>query len=105
MGAAFGGGFILGPVLGGFLGEMGPRVPFYATAGLALATALFGFFVLPETLAKENRRNFDWRRANPLGALAHLREYPVVMGLVIAYFFFLVANQSLPALWSRISMG
>ena len=105
MGAASGGGFILGPVLGGFLGEMGPRIPFYATAGLALANALFGFLVLPETLAEENRRTFDWRRANPLGALAHLREHPVIAGLVLAYFFFMVAHQSLPAVWSYFSIA
>ncbi|MCZ6831446.1 MAG: TCR/Tet family MFS transporter [Gammaproteobacteria bacterium] len=105
MGAAFGGGFILGPVLGGFLGELGPRVPFYATAWLALANVLFGFLALPETLARENRRKFDWRRANPLGAFAHLRRYPVVLGLVTAYFFFLVAHMSLPAVWSYYAIA
>jgi DHA1 family tetracycline resistance protein-like MFS transporter len=105
MGAAFGGGFILGPVLGGFLGEMGSRVPFYATAGIALANAVFGFFVLPETLAKENRRKFDWTRANPLGALRHLRKYPIVFGLVVAYFFFLVGHQALPAVWSYYTIA
>ena len=105
MGAAFGGGFILGPVLGGFLGELGPRVPFYATAWLALANVLFGFIAMPETLARENRRPFDWRRANPLGAFAHLREYPVVLRLVIAYFFFLVAHQALPAVWAYFAIA
>jgi MFS transporter, DHA1 family, tetracycline resistance protein len=105
MGAAFGGGFILGPVLGGYLGELGPRVPFYATAAIALCNAGFGFLVLPETLADENRRPFDWRRANPLGAFMHLRDYPMVSGLVIAYFFFLVAHQSLPAVWSYFAIA
>jgi DHA1 family tetracycline resistance protein-like MFS transporter len=105
MGAAFGGGFILGPVLGGFLGELGPRVPFYATAGLALTNAAFGFLVLPETLARENQRKFDWRRANPLGALAHLREHPLVAGLVLAYFFFLLGHHSLPAVWSYFAIA
>jgi DHA1 family tetracycline resistance protein-like MFS transporter len=105
MGAAFGGGFILGPVLGGFLGELGPRVPFYATAGLALTNALFGFLVLPETLAPENHRKFDWRRANPLGAFAHLREYPLVAGLVVAYFFFLLGHHSLPSVWSYFTIA
>lgn len=105
MGAAFGGGFILGPVLGGFLGEIGPRVPFYATGILALSNAAFGFFVLPETLAPENRRPLDWRRANPLGAFLSLRKYPMVFGLVVAYFFFLVAHQALPSIWSYYSIA
>ena len=105
MGAAFGGGFILGPVIGGFLGELGPRVPFYATAALALVNAGFGFVFLPETLPEHNRRRFDWRRANPLGALAHLRKYPVVGGLVFALFFFLVAHHSLPAVWSFFTIA
>jgi DHA1 family tetracycline resistance protein-like MFS transporter len=105
MGAAFGGGFILGPVLGGFLGELGPRVPFYATAWLALANVLFGFVALPETLTRQNRRPFDWRRANPLGGFAHLRDHPVVAGLVTAYFFFLLAHMSLPAVWSYFAIA
>ncbi|MFT4520041.1 MAG: DHA1 family tetracycline resistance protein-like MFS transporter [Halioglobus sp.] len=105
MGAAFGGGFILGPVIGGFLGEIGPRVPFYATGAIALCNAVFGFFALPETLSKENRRPFDWKRANPLGAFLHLREYPTVFGLVVAYFFYLLAHQALPALWSYYSIA
>jgi DHA1 family tetracycline resistance protein-like MFS transporter len=105
IGAAFGGGFILGPVVGGFLGELGPRVPFYATAVLALLNALFGFLALPETLAPENRRSFSWRRANPLGAFKHLRKYPVIMGLVSAYFFFLLAHQALPAVWAYFTIA
>ncbi len=105
MGAAFGGGFILGPVLGGFLGEVGSRIPFYATAVMALCNACFGFFVLPETLAPENRRDFDWRRANPMGAFLHLRDYPMVFGLVVAYFFFLLAHQSLPAVWAYFTIA
>ncbi|MBT4522947.1 MAG: TCR/Tet family MFS transporter [Halieaceae bacterium] len=105
MGAAFGGGFVLGPALGGFLGEMGPRVPFYATGGLALANASLGFFMLPETLSPENRRSFDWRRANPLGALAHLRRYPLVKGLMLVFFLFYVANLALPSTWSYFTIA
>ena len=105
MGAAFGGGFILGPVLGGFLGELGPRIPFYATAVLALANAGFGFIVLPETLAPANRRRFVWSRANPLGAFLHLRDYPMVLGLVVAYFCFLISHQALPAIWSYFAIA
>ncbi len=100
VGAAFGGGFILGPVIGGFLGELGTRAPFYATAGLAFANALFVCWVMPETLARENRRAFDWKRANPLGALKQLRQFPVVYGLAVAVFFFMLGHWVLPATWS-----
>jgi DHA1 family tetracycline resistance protein-like MFS transporter len=105
MGAAFGGGFVLGPVLGGILGELGPRVPFYATAWLVLANVLFGFVALPETLDRENRRRLNWRRANPLGALTHLRRYQGLAGLVTAYSVFLVAHLSLPAVWSYFAIA
>lgn len=74
IGAAFGLGFIIGPVLGGLLGQYGARVPFYAAAGLCLLNFLYGFFILPESLAKENRREFDIKRANPIGALLHLKK-------------------------------
>lgn len=60
-------GFILGPVIGGVLGEYGSRIPFFASAGLALINCLYGYFILPESLSKENRRPFDYKRANPLG--------------------------------------
>tara|TARA_B100001540_G_scaffold166788_1_gene147534 strand:- start:1029 stop:2258 length:1230 start_codon:yes stop_codon:yes gene_type:complete len=104
LGAAFGGGFIVGPVLGGFLGELGSRVPFYATAALALANALFGALYFPETLARERRRPFRWRRANPFGAFVQLRRYPMVGGLIVAWFFFLVAHHALPSTWSYFTM-
>ena len=74
VGAAFGLGFIIGPVIGGFLGQFGPRVPFYAAAGLCLLNWLYGYFILPESLSKEHRRKFEWKRANPVGALAHLKN-------------------------------
>ncbi len=105
LGAAFGGGFILGPVLGGFLGELGSRVPFYATAGLALANALFGAFFFPETLGKEKRRTFELSRANPFGAFLQIRRYPVVSGLVVAWFVFLIAHHALPSTWSYFTMA
>ncbi|MGB3809270.1 MAG: MFS transporter, partial [Parvibaculum sp.] len=76
MGAAFGLGFIIGPVAGGFLGEFGPRAPFFAAAGLALANALYGYLIIPETLPPERRRAFSWARANTMGAFAHLRGIP-----------------------------
>jgi len=100
IGAAFGMGFVFGPVIGGFLGEYGPRMPFLAAAALSLTNFLYGAFVLPESLAKEQRRRFDWRRANPTGTLAALRRYPVVFGLIGAYVLFMLGHQSLPAVWS-----
>ena len=104
MGAAFGTGFIVGPVIGGFLGEFGPRAPFYAAAALAFANVLYGFFVLPESLKPENRRRFEWKRANPFGAFNQLWRYPMVMGLVFAYFFYLIGHHSLPSVWSYFAI-
>ncbi len=104
MGAAFGVGFIVGPVVGGFLGEYGPRIPFYAAAVLAFVNVIYGFFVLPESLKPENRRPFEIRRANPLGTLNQLWKYPVVIGLVFAYFFYMLGHHSLPAVWSYFVM-
>ncbi len=104
MGAAFGVGFIVGPVVGGFLGEYGPRTPFYAAAVLAFVNVIYGFFVLPESLKPENRRPFEIRRANPLGTLNQLWKYPVVVGLVFAYFFYMLGHHSLPAVWSYFAM-
>ncbi|AKR56114.1 tetracycline resistance MFS efflux pump [Youhaiella tibetensis] len=100
IGAAFGLGFIIGPVVGGELGAYGPRVPFYAAAALAFANFLFGFFVLPESLPKERRRKFDIRRANPFGALVALRQYPVVIWLLFALFLLSLASQAFPSVWN-----
>ncbi len=74
IGAAFGLGFVLGPAIGGLLADFGVRAPFYAAAGLCLLNALYGYFVLPESLSKENRRPFEWKRANPFGALKFLKK-------------------------------
>jgi DHA1 family tetracycline resistance protein-like MFS transporter len=100
MGAAFGMGFVIGPVIGGFLGEYGERVPFLAAAILSFANLLYGTLILPESLPKERRRPFDWRRANPTGTLTALRRYPMVFGLVGAYFLYMLGHHSLPAIWS-----
>jgi len=104
IGAAFGLGFIIGPVIGGELGELGPRVPFYAAAGLAFANFLFGLFVLPESLPKHSRRKFDIRRANPFGAVVSLRRYPVVLWLLAILFVFSLASQSLPSVFSYFTV-
>ena len=85
-GAAFGLGFIIGPLFGGVLGNIDLRLPFWAAAGCSAANWLYGFFVLPESLAPENRRAFSWKRANPIGALMALKRFPAVLGLAEAYF-------------------
>ncbi|WFE89314.1 TCR/Tet family MFS transporter [Roseibium porphyridii] len=100
IGAGFGVGFVLGPMIGGFLGEWGPRAPFYAAAALSFVNFLFGYFVLPETLKVENKRKFKWKRANPLGALKQIAHYPAVRTLLLAVFLFDIAHYVYPAIWS-----
>ncbi len=104
IGAAFGLGFIIGPVIGGELGEFGPRVPFYAAAALAFANFLFGFFVLPESLPRANRRKFDLRRANPFGAILSLRKYPVVIWLLLILFMFSLSAQAYPSVYNYFTI-
>jgi MFS transporter, DHA1 family, tetracycline resistance protein len=104
MGAAFGAGFVLGPALGGLLGELGPRAPFFAAAGLSTVNFIYGYFVLPETLDPSKRRAFDWRRANPVGTLMQIRKHPVVLGLLSALFLWHVAHQVMPSVWSFYTM-
>lgn len=100
IGAAFGMGFIIGPVAGGFLGEFGPRVPFLAAATLSFANMAFGIFVLKESLQPEHRRPFALRRANPLGTLMQLRKVPVVFGIIGVMFLYHLGHHVLPAIWS-----
>ena len=99
MGAAFGLGFVIGPAVGGLLGELGPRVPFYVAAAVSGLNLIYGWFVLPETLAPENRRSFEWSRANPFGAFRVFSTYPGVLPLcaVMAMFFFF--SSVYPAIW------
>jgi DHA1 family tetracycline resistance protein-like MFS transporter len=100
IGAAWGAGFTLGPVIGGFVAEwLGPRTPFFVAAGLALANVAFGYFALPESLPPERRRPFEWKRANPFGAFKALAHLPTVTGLLLAVFLYQVAHDSLPAVW------
>jgi len=98
--ASFGAGFIIGPAIGGLLGSLGPRAPFFVAAALSLTNFLYGFFVLPESLPPERRRAFQWRRANPLGTLAQMRKHPVVLGLLASLFLWALANQVMPATWA-----
>ena len=104
IGAAFGMGFIIGPVVGGLLGQFGPRVPFLAAAGLTLLNWLYGYFVLPESLPPESRRPFDWKRANPVGSLRQLGRYPVILGLVASLVLIYLAGHATQSTWSYYTM-
>ncbi len=104
IGAAFGLGFIIGPVLGGLLGQFGSRAPFFASAALALLNWLYGYFILPESLSPENRRPFDWKRANPVGSLLQLRRYPVIIGLIGSMLCLYIAGHSSQSTWSYYTM-
>ncbi|MBC6610061.1 TCR/Tet family MFS transporter [Hymenobacter sp. BT507] len=104
IGAAFGMGFIIGPVVGGLLGQFGPRVPFLAAAGLTLLNWLYGYFVLPESLPEESRRPFDWQRANPVGSLRQLGRYPVILGMVASLVLIYLASHATQSTWSYFTM-
>lgn len=104
VGAAFGLGFIIGPVMGGLLGQYGARVPFYAAALLCLLNFLYGFFILPESLIKENRRAFEWKRANPIGALLNLKKHPKLLGLMTSLFILYVASHAVHSNWSYFTI-
>jgi len=100
IGAAFGIGFVLGPVIGGLLAELGTRAPFIAAAILTGANALFGFLVLPETVTDKTRRTFEWRRANPLGALRQIGKLPGVTRLLFLFFLYEFAFIVYPSIWA-----
>lgn len=101
IGMAFGFGFIIGPALGGFVAQFGHQVPFLVSAGLALTNFIYGMFVLPESLPPERRRPFEWRRANPVGALIRLKSaHPVVLMLAATVFVWTLSYQSLYSIWS-----
>jgi MFS transporter, DHA1 family, tetracycline resistance protein len=100
MGAAFGLGFVVGPLIGGLLGGFGSRVPFLVAAGLSLLNWLYGYFILPESSKPENRRAFEWKRANPFGTLQHLFQYKIVAGLFISLGFIYIAAHAVQSNWS-----
>jgi DHA1 family tetracycline resistance protein-like MFS transporter len=115
IGIAIGFGFVAGPALGGILGQINPRLPFWISAGLSLTNFAFGLFILPESLAPENRTPFAWRRANPLGALELLRSQASLLGLAGISFLSALANNVMPAVtvlyvtyrynWDQRSVG
>jgi MFS transporter, DHA1 family, tetracycline resistance protein len=97
IGAAFGLGFVLGPALGGLLGTFNPRLPFWVSAGLCLTNALYGLFVLPESLPPERRSRFSWKRANPIGSLRLLRSHPELFAIASVTFLYYMAHEVLPS--------
>jgi len=104
IGVAFGLGFIIGPVIGGILGKYNVQYPFIAAAALALLNAAYGFFILPESLAPENRRALDLKRSNPLGSLLHLGKYKSVIGLAASLFLVYFAGQAVQSVWTFFTM-
>jgi DHA1 family tetracycline resistance protein-like MFS transporter len=102
--AAFGAGFVVGPAIGGILGNYGLRVPFWVAGALSLLNFLYGLFVLPESLAPENRNAFSWRRANPLGSFKMLRRRAELSGLAVSNLIGYVAHDALPQLFVLYTM-
>src|SRR5579862_6020491 len=115
LGVAFGVGFIVGPSVGGLLGSISLRAPFWGAAILSLANATYGFFILPESLPLERRTPFHWMRANPIGAIQLLRSRTQLFALGCAGFLSMLAHDSLPIIaviymqyrfgWSQLTMG
>lgn len=104
IGAAFGLGFIIGPLLGSIFSQWGIRTPFLVAAILSLINWAYGYFVLPESLAENNRRKFDWKRANPLGSLLQLRKYPATLGLITATVLIYIAGHAAQSTWTYFTM-
>ena len=104
IGAAFGLGFIIGPLLGTVFSHFGTRVPFAAAAVLSLMNGLYGFFILPESLSAENRRAFDGKRANPFGSLKHLKRYPAILGLILSMILIYIAGHAAQSTWTFYTM-
>lgn len=99
IGAAFGLGFVLGPAMGGVFGAIDPRLPFWVAAALALLNAGYGYFVLPESLPREKRMAFSWKRVNPLGSLRLLRSHRELFGIATVSVFYHLAHHVLPSVF------
>ncbi len=104
IGVAFGVGFIIGPLIGGLLAGFGARVPFFVCAGLSMLNWIYGYFVLPESLPKENRRKFEWKRANPVGSLKLLKRYPSIGGLITSFILIYLAAHAFQSTWTYYGM-
>ena len=104
IGAAFGLGFIIGPLIGGIASKWGTNVPFLIAAGLTLLNVIYGYFILPESLSLENRRNFEWKRANPISSLKHLKKYTIVSGLVSSLVLTFLASHAVQSNWTYYTM-
>ena len=100
IGAAFGIGFILGPIIGGLLGTVGTRAPFFMAAALAALNFLYGYFVLPESLPVEKRRAFSWRKSNPFSGILLIRKFPALGWVFLSFFLFQIAHSVYPAVWA-----
>ncbi len=100
VGAAFGLGFIIGPVLGGFVARFGPRMPFLVSAALSLGNFLYGLFLVPESLPVSQRRPFEWARANAIASLRRLGKYPQIIGLVVALVLLYLAGSATQSVWT-----
>lgn len=99
IGAAFGIGFIIGPLLGALFSKIDIRAPFMVAGCLSMLNFLFGLFFIPESLTTENRRKFDFKRANPLGAFINLKRYPLLIGLIVGQFILYVAGKTIEVIW------
>jgi len=99
IGAAFGLGFIIGPLMGGLLGAYGTRIPFLVSAGLVFINWLYGFFILPESHDVKNRRPFQWKRANPTATLKNLKKYPVILGMVASLILLYISSHAVQSNW------
>lgn len=102
IGIAFGTGFALGPVIGGLLGELGPRVPFFGAAALAFLNFAIAWALLPESLETRHRRRFELARANPLGALQQMRSYPGILWVLLVFLLYWLAHSVYPAVWAFV---
>ncbi len=102
--AAYSSGLIIGPVIGGLLGQFGTHIPFIAAAVLSFGNFVFGYFMFPDTLDKSDRRKFELKRANPFGSFKHLSKFPTIITLIVAMFFMAIAGHSMPSVWAYFTI-